>query len=466
MGFILLQTILLVVTFIMAYGSMASFAQEPRETGITGQGEYLRRTSACSCCSWCFFSGLAVMMCAMAGCIVVAYSQLGGFCLELHSDAKADLFRTTGLSQHMADMHALDVLGILQVTSSCLPKEGSPATDVFALLQASPSGPSVREVLSDFTGRMPTAFPEISELRRYVRDTPVDALLLPSADAQSNPRYRAMLTDLRTRIGFSSSVACADWTLPGQQVIPGMETFFESFRSMGVASGSCNSSNQSLICSEVVTTSGQACRAAQRFVKAKNLLRKKRFRCDLFADASEVPCDVKDMVKVNGEWQPCVPHTVHRRCDLDEFRTYLMDFDVRLSNVFQMLGEEMEVVNSSDLTDLRILTAPIPGGCENFALFWQRFLNGLCFVSLPGLRTITMSFLVASGVALSGVILMYFVWRRAYDNFSRSQELFKAPDKAPGSATPRAQGTASTGGAERTAGVTFWISDEDDTLEI
>jgi len=131
-------------------------------------GEYLRRTSACSCCSWCFFSGLAVMMCAMAGCIVVAYSQLGGFCLELHSDAKADLFRTTGLSQHMADMHALDVLGILQVTSSCLPKEGSPATDVFALLQASPSGPSVREVLSDFTGRMPTALPEISELRRYV----------------------------------------------------------------------------------------------------------------------------------------------------------------------------------------------------------------------------------------------------------------------------------------------------------
>ena len=110
----------------------------------------------------------------------------------------------------------------------------------------------------------------------------------------------------------------------------------------------------------------------------------------------------EDMVKVNGEWQPCVPHTVHRRCDLDEFRTYLMDFDVRLSNVFQMLGEEMEVVNSSDLTDLRILTAPIPGGCENFALFWQRFLNGLCFVSLPGLRTITMSFLVASGVALSG----------------------------------------------------------------
>jgi hypothetical protein len=108
------------------------------------------------------------MMCAMAGCIVVAYSQLGGFCLELHSDAKADLFRTTGLSQHMADMHALDVLGILQVTSSCLPKEGSPATDVFALLQASPSGPSVREVLSDFTGRMPTALPEISELRRYV----------------------------------------------------------------------------------------------------------------------------------------------------------------------------------------------------------------------------------------------------------------------------------------------------------
>ena len=110
-------------------------------------------------------------MCAMAGCIVVAYSQLGGFCLELHSDAKADLFRTTGLSQHLADMEALDVLGILQVTSSCLPKEGSPGApgaDVFALLRASPSGPSVRDVLSDFTGQTPTALPEIIELRRYV----------------------------------------------------------------------------------------------------------------------------------------------------------------------------------------------------------------------------------------------------------------------------------------------------------
>ena len=72
---------------------------------------------------------------------------------------------------------------------------------------------------------------------------------------------------------------------------------------------------------------------------------------------------------------------------------------------------------------------------------------------------------------LGEVILMYFVWRRAYDNFSRSRDLFKGREKAQGSATPRAaQGTAGTQGAgttaERTAGVTFWISDEDDTLEI
>ena len=98
-----------------------------------------------------------------------------------------------------------------------------------------------------------------------------------------------------------------------------METFFESFRSMGVAAGSCNSSNQSLICSEVVTTSGQACRAAQRFVKAKNLLRTKRFRCDLFDSGdsgdigdAEVPCDVKDAHNCK-QFQE-IHHTVQYLC--------------------------------------------------------------------------------------------------------------------------------------------------------
>ena len=58
-----------------------------------------------------------------------------------------------------------------------------------------------------------------------VRDTPVDAQLLPSVEAQSNPRYRPMLSDVRTRVGFSSSVSCADH-MPngGAQVIPGDAT--------------------------------------------------------------------------------------------------------------------------------------------------------------------------------------------------------------------------------------------------
>ena len=75
--------------------------------------------------------------------------------------------------------------------------------------------------------------------------------------------------------------------------LPGMDTFFASFESMGVASGSCSGSNQSLVCSEVVTTGGQACQAAARFLKTKNTIRKLQFHCNLFTDQGE-PCDVKD----------------------------------------------------------------------------------------------------------------------------------------------------------------------------
>ena len=117
--------------------------------------------------------------------------------------------------------------------------------------------------------------------------------------------------------------------------------------------------------------------------------------------------ETEDMTKVNGEWQVCSPELVQRQCNLDEFRTYLTDFDLRLSKVFEVLEEEM---TSVDLSGLSLLTEPIPGGCENLAIFWQRFLRGLCFVSLPGLRTITMAFLVASGIALAGETWMKGIW--------------------------------------------------------
>lgn len=48
------------------------------------------------------------------------------------------------------------------------------------------------------------------------------------------------------------------------------------------------------------------------------------------------------------------------------------------------------------------LSAPVPGSCAPWAPLWQQFLQGTCFVSLPGLRTMTMAFLAASGVALAG----------------------------------------------------------------
>ena len=106
------------------------------------------------------------MMCGMAGCLVVTYTQLGGFCLELH-DLPSDLFRSCGLSTDF-----------VHVAQACLPKEGAPTdgtagpgagTDLFALL-------AVREVLEDLAARTSDALPDLSELRRYVALTNVKKL--------------------------------------------------------------------------------------------------------------------------------------------------------------------------------------------------------------------------------------------------------------------------------------------------
>ena len=103
------------------------------------------------------------------------------------------------------------------------------------------------------------------------------------------------------------------------------------------------------------------------------------------------------MTQVNGTWQGlCMPQVLAQECTLEEFKVYLADFDLRLSKVFEML----EGAVSKDIPSPKEFTEFIPGSCENFADIWQSFLQSLCFVSLPGLRTTNMAFILASGVSL------------------------------------------------------------------
>ncbi|CAJ1410827.1 unnamed protein product [Effrenium voratum] len=262
---------------------------------------------------------------------------------------------------------------------------------------------------------------------------PVDAQLLPSDGLRGHARYGAMELDARTRLGLSASVSCADFTegANGTSVtIPGLETFVQSFRSLGSATGNCNTSDQAVACSEAVTRAGRACQAAARFLQeAKANVRLVAFPCPDFS-AGNASCDVKDLTQnADGTWtNVCSPRRTPKTCTLEEFTLYLQDFDARIAKVFAFLEH---AIVSTDVAQLAPAPVRLPGSCATLALHWQHFMQALCYSSVPALRSVGWAFFWAGLTMLGAACLMYLVWRRAYDNYYRPKDNWMGGDDMP-----------------------------------
>ena len=152
---------LLVMTFLIAYGALTLFALEPREIGLQLGSEYVPQTSCTLCASWCLFSFWAMVICAVAGCIVVTYTQLGGFCLVLHSEL-GDLLQSSGL----VDSQNESLASVQRVAQMCLHTDPTPtgSSDILSSLKY---GVSVRERLKDFSVESLMPPPDIDPIRRF-----------------------------------------------------------------------------------------------------------------------------------------------------------------------------------------------------------------------------------------------------------------------------------------------------------
>ncbi|CAJ1410821.1 unnamed protein product [Effrenium voratum] len=226
---------------------------------------------------------------------------------------------------------------------------------------------------------------------------------------------------------------CADFTegANGTSVtIPGLETFVQSFRSLGSATGNCNTSDQAVACSEAVTRAGRACQAAARFLQeAKANVRLVAFPCPDFS-AGNASCDVKDLTQnADGTWtNVCSPRRTPKTCTLEEFTLYLQDFDARIAKVFAFLEH---AIVSTDVAQLAPAPVRLPGSCATLALHWQHFMQALCYSSVPALRSVGWAFFWAGLTMLGAACLMYLVWRRAYDNYYRPKDNWMGGDDMP-----------------------------------
>ncbi|CAJ1438987.1 unnamed protein product [Effrenium voratum] len=415
-GILAAMVIALSGIFLLACASLALFAREPREVSILSlSGQYGCETSLCSCFSWFLFASFALFLFAVSGTTVVTYSQASGFCLVLENDIGTDLFRATGL--RVAASQSLS--SIVDISQQCLAKSAGHTgdlgnLDVLTLLKGA-DGTSVRETLASFELRNSSQPPDVTALQRAVR-IPVDAQLLPSDGLRGHARYGAMELDARTRLGLSASVSCADFTegANGTSVtIPGLETFVQSFRSLGSATGNCNTSDQAVACSE----------------EAKANVRLVAFPCPDFS-AGNASCDVKDLTQnADGTWtNVCSPRRTPKTCTLEEFTLYLQDFDARIAKVFAFLEH---AIVSTDVAQLAPAPVRLPGSCATLALHWQHFMQALCYSSVPALRSVGWAFFWAGLTMLGAACLMYLVWRRAYDNYYRPKDNWMGGDDMP-----------------------------------
>jgi len=186
------------------------------------------------------------------------------------------------------------------------------------------------------------------------------------------------------------------------------------------------------------TDAYEACDAANTFMKnlKANLLVSAKFRCNVFQDPSDAsqPCDVKDMVKVNGEWQnTCVSsdgkmEVFETYCLLDEFMQYVRDWDIRLQNVFAYLDDSVSTggtVISTNMTNLieGSVINPIyqindQFDCSFLGSFYAKALDGMCYLGIQGFASLAYAYVALAALALNLAFSMFLVYRRTYDNLT------------------------------------------------
>lgn len=314
--------------------------------------------------------------------------------------------------------------------------------------------------------------PNIIKLKKTIRDTQMDAMLVPDAnyDWQNSPYREMVLNDQgssdKLALYFASSGACAQFVVPAGmgrlsgQTVKGIDDFKSALRKIGLGYKAWNPTcaREVLCMSEPgtgqvacatcaqaacpsVTQStcdnwkkAKACAAGNKFMKLKQDLRSIRtFKCKKFV-RNGMTCDVKNMVKsFSGYSSDCLDssgkvNAVEYSCSLAEFTTLVSDFDTRFDNVFKRLDNAAAVTKDKITLDMKGLVDQyviksierVADGltCGFLGKIYQKLIDGACYSGVWGFSQISTSYVICASLTLVLVIMMYIVWRISVDNFN------------------------------------------------
>jgi len=284
--------------------------------------------------------------------------------------------------------------------------------------------------------------PEVQQMVDMLGN-PIDAMIMVTDQNafKDNPEYEDLFKKASlAQLVPSSSIRCPSTTLSenfpvlGGQTLSGVETFVTELENLGSRQTTRPDCADEVNCySGAGTTEGAACIAANKFVKAKQVLRDLTYRCDVFVDVDGNECDPKDMVLLNqGQWsKSCLQadgtmQKKEKTCNLPTFVNYIRDFQLRINKTFGRVDKSVAnagpvITSKMKVTVNQYIISPIDViadgiGCAFLGDAYAQVVEGLCYQGVVGFRAIGKAYVGCAVMALFMILLTYIVWRRAIDN--------------------------------------------------
>jgi len=214
---------------------------------------------------------------------------------------------------------------------------------------------------------------------------------------------------------------------------------------------------QQVVCKPTLSaTVMPACVAANDFMQLKNDLRgAKTFKCSLFTDAAGAKCDIKDMTLLpSGLYANDCTRTdgtlmdYTYDCTLDEFTVLVQGYDARIQKVFARLDKSAKstmnqiTVDMKSLVDTQVIDkiSEFADGvtCGFLGKSYRKFVRSACYAGGVGFIEIYQAYVASGVLTLVLVIIMYFVWRIAVDNFNTNGQGPAGASPAEAGETPQA----------------------------
>jgi len=440
--------------------------------------------------TWCWAFVYVMFALTVAGTLNVVAAPFSSFCLALHDLDGTKLEEIApGLNLSMSGEAGTNLKEVMDrcVRQSSGDNVNSFLLDMLVTQQGDNTislreslkqnaGDSVRSRFSSVVENSAGAAsplltdPVMQKLSQVLTSNPIDEMVIGNrGELEFSELYSDMRLDdnagkLRnpTGTGFTisqlglgpvlnNSLACHNYTLSAslgnlpEITIAGIKEFADRLATLGDPDPSTgNTCAKKVVCktTEYWQDKGvaaynlaMACQAGNRYMDLKRRLQTEDvFRCSLFTKpGGSEACDPKDMQNLNGTYTgDCMDSegamkVLERKCNLNEFTSYMQSWDDRLAKVLQRADAEVAgiripvSVSLEQLIDLHIETQidALSSGvtCNFLSGFFQEGIDGFCYQGVVGTRHIARSYVWCAIWTAMLIPTMWWVYCRSKGNF-------------------------------------------------